>query len=149
MARGAAHFTPIIRPRAALDEVDRLIVVTSANTSLANVEMAILGPQLSPPDAVADFRAAEPGDVASMHHSGGDPAPASDAVGRVGLFGPTTNIEDWVKLLADTGGVFRRSNAHGNSPLALSFRPANGTKIHRPVRATVMTPPLRLTPYPD
>src|SRR5690242_21189355 len=104
----------LLRPRVALDEVDRLIGLTSASTSLA----------------------------------GG-------RVGRSGLVRPTTNIvhgagptEDWIKLLADTGG-FRRSNAQANSPLALSFCPANGTKMHRPFRATVMTQPLRLTPYPD
>jgi 5-methylthioadenosine/S-adenosylhomocysteine deaminase len=99
----------------ALDEVDRLIGLTSASTSLVNVGMAILGPQLSTPDvAVADFRAAaERGVVASMHQSGGEPAAAWDAVGRAGLFGPTTNIvhgagltEDWIKLLVDAGVSF-------------------------------------------
>jgi 5-methylthioadenosine/S-adenosylhomocysteine deaminase len=97
-----------------LEEVDRLIGVTGS-ASLVTVGMAILGPQLSTPEvAVADFRAAaQRGIVASMHHSGGEPAPAWDAVRRAGLFGPTTNVvhgegltEDWFKLLVDAGVSF-------------------------------------------
>jgi cytosine/adenosine deaminase-related metal-dependent hydrolase len=98
-----------------LEEVDRLIDVTAGSASLVNVGMAILGPQLSTPDvAVADFRAAaERGVLASMHQSGGLPAPAWDAVRRAGLFGPTTNVvhgegltEEWIKLLVDAGVTF-------------------------------------------
>jgi 5-methylthioadenosine/S-adenosylhomocysteine deaminase len=97
-----------------LEEVDRLLG-TTASTSLLTVGMAIRGPQLSSPDvAVADFRAAaERGVVASMHQSGGEPAPAWDAVHRAGLFGPSTNVvhgagltEDWLKLLVDAGVSF-------------------------------------------
>jgi len=111
------HGSPERAPDVAhpLDEVDRLIGITSASTSLVKVGMAILGPQLSAPEvAVADFRAAaERGIMASMHQSGGAPAAAWDAVRQAGLFGPTTNIvhgagltEHWIKLLIDAGASF-------------------------------------------
>jgi hypothetical protein len=87
------HGSPDRAPDVAhpLDEVDRLIGVTSANTSLMNVGMAILGPQLSTPEvAVADFRAArERGIVASMHQSGGVSLPPhGTSSGGPGSSGP-------------------------------------------------------------
>jgi cytosine/adenosine deaminase-related metal-dependent hydrolase len=111
------HGTPSRNPDAAhpLDEVDRLLDGPVRGQELLTVGMAIGGPQVSTPDvAVADMRAAEErGLVASMHQSGGEPAPAWAAVRAAGLFGPLTNVvhgagltDDWVKTLVDVGVTF-------------------------------------------
>jgi 5-methylthioadenosine/S-adenosylhomocysteine deaminase len=98
-----------------LTEVDRLLDGPARSRPLLSVGMAIKGPQLSTPDvAVADLRAGqERGVVVSMHHSTGEPAPAWDAVGKAGLFGPRTNVvhgegltEAWIIRLIDAGVTF-------------------------------------------
>jgi 5-methylthioadenosine/S-adenosylhomocysteine deaminase len=72
-----------------LTEVDRLL--GAVPHPLVTIGMAIAGPQMSTPQvAVADFRAAaERGIVASMHQSGGAPAPAWEAVSSGGLPAPS------------------------------------------------------------
>ena len=108
------HGTPNRNPDAAhpLDEVDRLLDDLVGARDLITVGMAIGGPQLSTPDvAVADLRAAqERGLVASMHQSGGEPAPAWEAVRAADLLGPRTNVvhgagltDDWIAALVDLG----------------------------------------------
>lgn len=105
------HGTPNRNPdaRHPLDEVDRLL---DQARGLITVGMAIGGPQLSTPDvAVADLRAAqERGLVASMHQSGGEPAPGWEAVRAAELLGPCTNVvhgagltDDWIAALVDLG----------------------------------------------
>jgi cytosine/adenosine deaminase-related metal-dependent hydrolase len=98
-----------------LTEIDRLLDGPVRTHPLLSVGMAIKGPQLSTPDiAVADLRAGEErGVVVSMHHSSGTPAPAWDAVGAAGLFGPRTNVvhgegltEQWITRLIDAGVTF-------------------------------------------
>jgi len=108
------HGTPNRDPDAAhpLDEVDRLLDDPLEGRGLLTIGMAIGGPQFSTPDvAVADLRAAEErGLVASMHQSGGAPAPAWEAVRAAGLLGPGTNVvhgagltDDWLAALVDLG----------------------------------------------
>jgi 5-methylthioadenosine/S-adenosylhomocysteine deaminase len=108
------HGTPNRNPNAAhpLDEVDRLLDGPVRGQKLLTVGMAIGGPQFSTPDvAVADLRAAqERGLVASMHQSGGEPAPAWEAVRAADLLGPRTNVvhgagltDDWLAALVDLG----------------------------------------------
>ncbi len=98
-----------------LAEVDRLLDGPAKTPELLTVGMAVAGPQSSTPDvAVRDLRAAaERGIVASMHQSGGHPAPAWEAVRTAGLFGPRTNIvhgagltDDWFTTLVDVGVTF-------------------------------------------
>lgn len=98
-----------------LAEIDRLLDGPARAHELLTIGMAIAGPQHSTPDvAVADLRAADERDlVASMHQSGGEPAPAWEAVHRAGLFGPRTNIvhgagltDDWVTTLVESGVSF-------------------------------------------
>jgi 5-methylthioadenosine/S-adenosylhomocysteine deaminase len=99
----------------------------------------------TPQVAVADFRAAaERGIVASMHQSGGAPAPAWEAVSSGGLFTALTNIvhgagltDDWVKRLVDAGATFTTTpenelgHGHANpitaALLAHSGAPSLGT----------------------
>lgn len=128
-----------------LAEVDRLLGGTHG---LLTVGMAINGPQASTPDvAVADFRAAaERRVVVSMHQSGGEPAPAWDAVQAAGLFGPHSNIvhgagltDEWVKKLVDAGASFTTTpenelgQGHGTPVtgrlLALGAAPSLGTDV--------------------
>jgi 5-methylthioadenosine/S-adenosylhomocysteine deaminase len=108
------HGTPNRDPEAAhpMDEVDRLLDDAAGAGGLLTVGMAIGGPQLSTPDvAVADLRAAqERGLVASMHQSGGEPAPAWEVVRAANLLGPHTNVvhgagltDDWLAALVDLG----------------------------------------------
>lgn len=108
------HGTPSRDPEAAhpMDEVDRLLDDPAGARGLVSVGMAIGGPQFSTPDvAVADLRAAqERALVASMHQSGGMPAPAWEAVRAAGLLGSHTNVvhgagltDDWLAALVDLG----------------------------------------------
>lgn len=107
---GAPYRTPdTVHP---LGEVDRLLDDAAHGQGLLTIGMAIGGPQFSTPDiAVADLRAAqERGLVASMHQSGGEPAPAWDAVRAACLLGPHVNVvhgagltDDWVAALVDMG----------------------------------------------
>jgi 5-methylthioadenosine/S-adenosylhomocysteine deaminase len=98
-----------------LAEIDRLLDPPAKTHELLTVGMAAAGPQLSTPDvAVSDLAAAaERGIVASMHQSGGQPAPAWEAVRAARLFGPRTNIvhgagltDDWFTTLVDAGVTF-------------------------------------------
>ena len=98
-----------------LAEIDRLLDAPAKTHELLTVGMAAAGPQLSTPDvAVSDLAAAaERGIVASMHQSGGQPAPAWEAVRAARLFGPRTNIvhgagltDDWFTTLVDAGVTF-------------------------------------------
>jgi cytosine/adenosine deaminase-related metal-dependent hydrolase len=110
---GNLHLAPdVAHP---LTEIDRLLNGPGRTHPLLSVGMAIKGPQLSTPGiAVADLRAAEErGVVVSMHHSSGRPAPAWDAAGAAGLFGPRTNVvhgegltEQWITRLIDAGVTF-------------------------------------------
>jgi 5-methylthioadenosine/S-adenosylhomocysteine deaminase len=96
-----------------LAEVDRLL--DAPPHPLVTIGMAISGPQMSAPQvATTDLRAAaERGIVASMHQSGGPPAPGWEAVSTAKLFTPLTNIvhgagltDDRVKQLVDAGATF-------------------------------------------
>ncbi len=96
-------------------EIDRLLDGPAKTHELLTVGLAAAGPQSSTPGvAVRDLRAAdERGIVASMHQSGGHPAPAWEAVHRAGLFGPRTNIvhgagldAEWFTKLVDAGVTF-------------------------------------------
>jgi 5-methylthioadenosine/S-adenosylhomocysteine deaminase len=119
-------------------EIDRLLD-TAANP-LITIGMAIGGPQISTPDiAVADLReAAERGVVASMHHSGGQAAPAWTAAHNEGLFHDRTNIvhgtglsEQWIKTLVDAGATFTTTPenelGHGHGTPITAILLAHGT----------------------
>jgi cytosine/adenosine deaminase-related metal-dependent hydrolase len=120
--------------------------------------MALQGPQYSAPEtAVADFRAAaERGVVASMHQSGGEPAPGWDAVRRAGLFGPYTNVVhgqgltgEWLATLVEAGVTFTTTpenelgQGHGapitGSLLRLGAAPSLGTDVESVAPGDVLT----------
>jgi 5-methylthioadenosine/S-adenosylhomocysteine deaminase len=113
LLHGAAALGPeVAHP---LSDIDRLLDAVSRGGSPVSIGMAVGGPQFSTPAiAVADLTAAaERGLVASMHQSGGAPAPAWDAVRDAGLLGPAVNIvhgagltEAWLQILIDAGATF-------------------------------------------
>src|SRR5215510_3411613 len=100
--------------------------------------------------------------LAGCDHSSREPCASGKRVTR----GRRQRLEDprlgamSISLLRRSTGTYRiglfhvvavfyqRSNAHGCSLIALSLCPANGSRLHRPVGATDMTQPLRLTAYP-
>jgi cytosine/adenosine deaminase-related metal-dependent hydrolase len=154
------HGTPYGAPDIAhpVDEIDRLLDGPIRAHALLELGMGIKGPQLSTPDvAVADFRAAaERSLVASMHQSGGPPAPAWDAVRTVGLLGPRINIahgagltDEWFKTLVDEGVSFtitpENELSHGHGPpitgrlLRVGAAPSIGTDTETAVSGEILS----------
>lgn len=154
------HGVPGRAPDAAhpLTDVDRLLGRASHAPALVSIGMAIAGPQMSSPQAaVADLRAAaERGIVASMHQSGGAPAPAWEAVSAQGLFTALTNIvhgagltDDWIARLVDAGATFTTTPenelSHGHcTPITAALlahrgAPSLGTDTDTAIPGSVLT----------
>ena len=139
-----------------VDETDRLIA--SVTSPLVTVGMAVAGPQISAPDvATTDLRAAnDRGVIASMHYSGGTPAPGWAVVRDQGLLSERINIvhgtglsDEWIKTLVDAGVTFTATPenelGHGHGIpitaklLAYQAAPSLGTDTESAVPGEMLT----------